>query len=145
MKKVEVNIKISTSPENIIKAFTDPKMLNKWWGVEKCLIEKKIGGLYTIAWNVSENGMQYVSSGIIKNYDPNKELEITNFIYLNPEKPFLGPMSLTVKTKEVNGMTEVYLCQDGYQDGDDWNWYYEAVKTAWPSVMKELKKYLESE
>jgi uncharacterized protein YndB with AHSA1/START domain len=143
MKKVEVNIQIATTPENVIKAFTDPKMLNEWWGVEKCLIEKKVGGLYAVAWNVSENGMQYVSSGIIKKYDPNKELVIINFVYLNPEKPFLGPMSLTINAKEKNGLADVYLCQDGYQEGGDWDWYYEAVKTAWPNVMKGFKKYLE--
>jgi uncharacterized protein YndB with AHSA1/START domain len=143
MKKVEVNIPIATKPENVIKAFTDPKMLSEWWGVEKTLIQKEIGGLYTIAWSVTENGMRYVSSGIIKKYDSNRELEIANFVYLNPEKPFLGPMNLTVRAIEKNGLTNVYLCQDGYQEGNDWDWYYQAVREAWPKVMQELKKYLE--
>ena len=130
-------------PENVIKAFTDPTMLNEWWGVEKSLIHKKNDGLYTIAWSVTEKGMGYVSTGIIKKYDPNYELDIANFVYLMPQKPFLGPMSLTINAVEKNGLTDVHLCQDGYQEGDDWDWYYEAVKEAWPKVMKELKKYLE--
>ena len=144
MKKVEVNIEINTKPEKVIKAFTDLKMLNEWWGVEKSLIEKKIGGLYTIAWGVTEKGMGYVSTGIIRKYDANRELEIDNFAYLNPEKPFLGPMSLTVRAIEKNGVSGVYLCQDGYQEGENWDWYYNAVKDAWPNVMKEFKKYLEN-
>jgi uncharacterized protein YndB with AHSA1/START domain len=41
MKKVEVNIQISTMPEIVIKAFTDPKMLNEWWNLEKTLSKKK--------------------------------------------------------------------------------------------------------
>lgn len=143
MKKVEVDLRIATKPENVIKAFTEPSMLNEWWGVEKALIEKRIGGLYTLAWKVTENGMGYVSTGIINKFDPNKELEISNFIYLNPDKPFLGPMALTVRAAENNGNTDVYLCQDGYQEGDDWDWYYQAVKDAWPMVMQEFKKYLE--
>ena len=143
VKKVEVNIQISTTPENVIKAFTDPAMLKDWWGVEKILIQKKDGGLYTIAWNVGEGGIGFVSSGVINKYDPNSELEIINMVYLNPQKPFLGPMSLTVRANESNGLTNVYLCQDGYQEGDDWDWYYQAVKEAWPKVMQEFKKYLE--
>ena len=143
MKKVEVNLQIATPPEIVIKAFTDPNMLNEWWGVQKCLIQKTVGGIYTIAWNVTDSGMGYVSTGIIKRYDPGKVLEIGDFVYLNPERSFLGPMKLTVSAEEVNGMTDVYLCQDGYRDGNDWDWYYQAVKTAWPEVMTKFKEYLE--
>ena len=145
MKKVEVNISIGTQPENVIRAFTDPRMLHEWWGVQKCLIQKKVGGIYTIAWNVTDNGMGYVSTGIINQYDPTKELDIVDFVYLNPERAFLGPMQLTVNTKVVGSMTDVYLCQSGYQEGEDWDWYYQAVKEAWPQVMKELKHYLETD
>lgn len=143
MKKVEVNLQIETKPETVIKAFTDPVMLNEWWGVEKCLIQKKNGGIYTIAWNVTVNGMGYVSTGIIKRFNPTKELEIVDFVYLNPEKSFLGPMRLTVKAELVNETTHVYLCQDGYQEGKDWDWYYQSVKEVWPKVLREFKTYLE--
>jgi len=144
MKKVEVNTQVRTSPKNVIQAFTDPTMLKEWWGVEKSLIQKKVGGLYTITWKVTENGIGYVSSGIIKKYHPEKELVIGDFVYLNPEKTYLGPMTLTIRAEENNGMSEVYLCQDGYQEGDSWDWYYQAVVEAWPMMMKELKKYLEN-
>lgn len=145
MRKVEVNIQIKTKSKNVIKAFTDQKMLSEWWNVEKALIEKREGGLYTLTWNVTDKGFGYVSSGIIEKYSPENELVIANFVYLNPERPFFGPMKLIVKASERNGMTDLYLCQDGYQKGADWDWYYEAVKNAWPSLMEEFKKYLENQ
>lgn len=52
-------------------------------------------------------------------------------------------MSLTVRAEQQGDLTEVHLCQDGYQYGEDWDWYYEAVKEAWPAVMKSFKAYLE--
>ncbi|HKI79483.1 MAG TPA: SRPBCC family protein [Ignavibacteriaceae bacterium] len=143
MKKVEVTTKIQTTPEQVLNSFTNPEMLKDWWDVERSLIDKRSGGLYTLSWNISEKGIGYVSSGIIRNYVKDKELIIDNLVYLNPEKPFLGPMSLTIKAIKKDNLTEVYLCQDGYQAGKDWNWYYEAVKKAWPQVLQELKKYLE--
>jgi uncharacterized protein YndB with AHSA1/START domain len=100
MKKVEVTISVETSPQNVISAFTDPRKLGKWWQVEKTLIEPKTGGVYTLASAVSEKGMRYVSAGIIKTYLPDHELMVENFVYLNPDKPFLGPMSLTVRATE---------------------------------------------
>ena len=54
MRKVEVKINIRTSPEKVIAAFTNPDMLKASWFVEKTLIEKKSGGVYTLTWNVTE-------------------------------------------------------------------------------------------
>lgn len=143
MRKVELTQYIATSPENVIDAFTDAKMLNGWWGVERTLIDKRIGGLYTLAWGITGNGFGYVSTGIIKDYDPEGLLFIDNFVYLNPEKPFFGPMSLLVQAHKKGSSTELLLRQDGYQNGGEWEWYYDVVKQAWPVVVQNLKNYLE--
>ena len=103
--------------KEIIEAFTDPVMLHAWWDVERTLIEKRIGGLYTLAWGITDKGFGFVSTGMIKNYIPESVLEIDNFIYLNPTISILGPMKLTVYAKEKNRGSELYLCQDGYQSG----------------------------
>ncbi len=145
MKAVTVQIQIHTPPEQVINAFTEPEMLNAWWGVEKSLIQKQAGGLYTLAWQVSEQGMGYISTGIISRYEPARELVIRDLVYLNPAKSFLGPMQLSIQTKERKGVTDVQLCQDGYREGADWNWYYHAVQEAWPQVMQGLKAWLEQE
>lgn len=142
MRKVESTIIINCSAEKITDAFTEPSMLREWWNVERALIEKKNGGIYTLAWNVTDKGFGYVSTGVIKTYRSNF-LEIINFVYLNPEHSILGPMTLTIKTSQKENGTELYLCQDGYQSGSDWDWYYHAVTQAWPAVLKTLKDYLE--
>jgi uncharacterized protein YndB with AHSA1/START domain len=143
MRKVEVTVAINVDPSLVIAAFTEPEMLRDWWNVERVLIEKKAGGVYTLAWGVTSDGMGFVSSGVIKEYKSEALLVIEKFVYLNPGKPFLGPMTLTLKVKPKGEGTELYLCQDGYQSGDDWDWYYDAVKEAWPAAIKTLKNYLE--
>lgn len=143
MKKVEVTIGIDVPSKLVIQAFTDEQMLSAWWSVESALIGKQPGGVYTLTWGISENGFRFVSTGKIKEYDAESKLVIDNFIYLNPERPMLGPMTLTIKTIPKDRGSEVYLCQEGYQSGEDWEWYYEAVKEAWPKMMRVLKNYLE--
>lgn len=144
MRKVEVNLLINATPEKIIDAFVNAERLKEWWHVEQSLIEPKIGGLYTLVWQISDQGFGYVSSGQIVSYDPLSELVIDNFVYLNPTKDLLGPMSLTVRVKPIESGTELYLCQDGYQSEGDWDWYYEAVKQAWPDLLNSFKSYIES-
>jgi uncharacterized protein YndB with AHSA1/START domain len=111
MRKVEVSMEIYTEPERIVQAFADPVMLRDWWGVERALIEKRIGGLYTLAWNITDKGFGFISSGLIKNYQPDSILEIGDFIYLNPGISILGPMALTVRAKAKRDGSELYLCQ----------------------------------
>jgi uncharacterized protein YndB with AHSA1/START domain len=142
-KKVAYSVEIDTLPGKIIQAFTDPVMLKEWWGVERCLIDLSVAGPYALAWKISERGFGYVSTGIIKKYHPNHYLIIDNFVYFNPDRPILGPMKLTITVKEMSEKSKLTICQEGYGEGPDWDWYYNAVKKAWPVAGKNLKKYLE--
>ncbi len=143
MKKVEVTTTIRAHPAAVIAAFTDTEMLRDWWNVECTLIEKKPGGLYTLAWDISEKALGFISTGIIREYQSHGLLIIDNFVYINPAKSFLGPMTLTINAKENGDTTDFYLYQDGYQTGADWDWYYDAVTQPWPTVVQTLKAYLE--
>ena len=68
MRKVEVTTKIHTTPEQVIKAFTEFGMLKNWWGVERALVDTKTGGVYTLTWSIPKKGFGYVSTGIVKSY-----------------------------------------------------------------------------
>lgn len=143
MRKVETQIQIKISPSEVLKAFYDPEMLSDWWGVERHLIDLNPGGVYTLAWQITDNGFGYVSSGVVASYVPEEELIVRDMVYLNPERPILGPMSMKVKVSREGGGTFLHITQDGYQSGEHWDWYYEAVKEAWPQAARNLKSYLE--
>jgi uncharacterized protein YndB with AHSA1/START domain len=144
MRAVETVIGINISPKLFIDAFIDQHQLAEWWGVERALIEPRSGGMYGLAWNISDQGFGYISSGIIHEYEQSCRLRINNLMYFNPEKSILGPMSLIVEAHKRGSFSECYIQQSGYQTGQDWEWYYEAVKSAWPALALVLKDYLES-
>ena len=144
MRLVAASIDIRSKPESVFQAFLRLEHLKKWWGVERSLIEAKAGGLYTLAWNISENGIRYASSGIISELIPGEYLMIKSFVYLNSEKQILGPMELEIDLTPIDGIqTKVGVVQSGYQYGGDWDWYYNAVVEAWPVTLELLKNYLE--
>ena len=144
MREVESSIHINCQPVTVIDAFLDEKDLKGWWGVQRSLVEKKVNGAWTTAWEISPAGIKYISSGIISAYEPHSHLTISNLIYLNPDRQILGPMQLELfSAKNKNGGTDLRLIQSGYQQGGDWDWYYEAVRKAWPLALEWLKKYLE--
>lgn len=143
MKKTEATITINRKPSDVLDAFTEFETLQGWWGVQKALIEKNPGGLYCLGWDITEEGFKYVTSGTINKYEIGSLLEIINYTYFHPNLPILGPMKLSIQVKPENGKSSLTVIQSDYQDGEDWDWYYEAVKVAWPEVLKTLKTFLE--
>lgn len=144
MKKVEVKILVSVSPSEVIDAFTNANKLSSWWNVQKSFIDLHEGGAYVLAWEISETGYKYVTSGVIGAFNQDSLLQIENVVYLSPGREILGPMRIIVNAQRSNNNTIVTICQDGYKEGEDWDWYYQAVKTAWPMVVESLKRYLEN-
>ena len=68
--------------------------------------------------------MKYISTDTNKTFEPRGLLEIENFLYVNPEKPIFGPMSVKIHARLNGKQTSVYLCQDGFQEGVDWDWHF---------------------
>lgn len=143
-KMVCDQINILAQPERVLEAFTNPIDLKNWWGVERSFIELKEGGIYSILWGISESGIKYSSSGIIKSYIPNKILDLEKMIYLNPDRSILAPINMTISvTRNENG-TLLKVKQGPFKtDSKDWVWYHDAVMKGWKMALVNLKNYLE--
>lgn len=142
-RHIESSVHIHASPQKVLNAFVDPVYLKDWWGVERSLIELRSGGMYSLAWEITDRGIGFVSTGVVAEYLPACQLRLEKFLYFNPDRPILGPMELTIMTTPEDSGTVLTVVQSGYQRGKDWDWYYEAVKEAWPAVLSKLKTYLE--
>lgn len=143
MKKVEVDIHISVNPEQVISSFLDQNMLKVWWEVKRSFISPQPNGPYILSWSITTGGFGFVTTAIIDKIDA-MSFQLSNMMYLNPEISILGPMSLEVVATPTPNGSQVYICQSGYQEGGDWDWYYEAVTNAWPIAANSLKRYLEN-
>ena len=145
MRIVESSILIHCKAERVIASFLEEEDLKGWWGVQRCLVDKKVHGSWALAWEISSAGIKYISTGIITTYQPASHLIISNLAYFNPDRQILGPMQLELLAEQTQPHeTKLKLIQSGYQYGGDWDWYYEAVVNAWPVALRVLKNYLES-
>ncbi len=53
-------------------------------------------------------------------------------------------MALTVEVAAADGGSLLTIRQDGYRDGPGWDWYHDAVRSAWPEVAKLVKRFVEA-
>lgn len=144
MKFVESEIRIRSNPERILEALLDPEQLKLWWAVDDAFIQKKDGGLYTLVWMKTEAGMKFISTGKIKLFNFRSHLELEDMMYLNSEKPIIGPCSIRYDVVAKSNYSMLKVKQSGFKKGKDWNWYYKAVTDGWPQALVFLKKYLEA-
>jgi len=143
MRTVEATAQIATTRERAIQAFLQLDALRDWWHVDRGLVAPCEGGIWAFAWERSEHGFKYVITGRITALDPARRLVISDMLYFNPERPVLGPMSLTVEAVPFENGCRLTVRQEVTGEGGDWDWYYKVLNWAWPEVLKELKEYLE--
>ncbi|MDA2912840.1 SRPBCC domain-containing protein [Acidobacteriia bacterium AH_259_A11_L15] len=144
-RKVTRSVHIQASPERVLRAFLDVEQMKQWWGATRGLVEERRGGVWTLAWGEPGQGYKYVVAAVVKSILPGKRLRLEPLVYFNAERAVLGPMRLSISVRERGGKTRVSVRQDGYGEGPDWDWYYQAVVQGWKDTLANLKEYLESQ
>ena len=139
-------IRINAKPEEIIAALIDSDKLKEWWGVDSALIEKKDGGIYTITWMRTTEGVKFVSSGRIRLYNRLSHLYLEDMIYINSERQvILGPFTIKYDVEKRSEYCILKVNQNGIAKDRDLDWYYNAVVDGWPQALMMLKIYIEKE
>lgn len=141
--KVGISVAINAAPAEVLHGFFDAQALAHWWAVARCLIEPRPNGIWALAWRPSENGYQYITSGIIREFDFPRQVIIDSLVYFNPEFSILGPMRLGLRCDGDEKQSTLSVVQTGYGTGLDWERYYHAVADGWTDALTALKNYLE--
>lgn len=142
---VESDIRIHSNAEEILKALVDQEKLSDWWGVADSFIEQKDGGLYTLTWMKSYAGIKFISTGRIRLFDKRSHLHLEDVLYLNYERPIIGPFKILYDVEKFNGYSILKVRQTGFQKGPEHNLYIKAVQEGWPQALVMLKTYLEKQ
>lgn len=140
---IQSEIRINAAKEEILNAFLDPLHLANWWGVNKAYVEKKDGGLYTLAWMPTGQGYKFVSTGQINTYSKRSHLHLEKMLYLNYERPILGPFTIQYNVEERDGYNILSVKQNGFSKEPHNEWLYENSKDGWAQALILVKNYLE--
>ena len=130
---IQKTINIKTSAENVFKAITDEKELQKWW-VDVPKLEQKVGGTLEFKF-LKENSKRlqkdYVVKGKVLEIIPNKKLVYT----WNPvDEPELAGSVVTWSLQEDSDQTKVSVVHSGLDNCKN----YDLLLESWSYFISRL-------
>ena len=136
----ETSISVDTTPAQVWKALTTPKLIKKYLMGTDVSSDWKEGS--TITYTGEYEGKKYHDKGIIKKIEPEKILQSTYWSSMSgkADKPENYNL-VTYKITKKDGKTVITLSQDNNSTEKE----KEHSTKNWKMVLKKLKEVVESE
>jgi uncharacterized protein YndB with AHSA1/START domain len=130
-RRIESEIRISATPEEVWNAWTDPASISRWF-TDDARGKAVSGG--TMVW---------VFRGFGEMPYPVAVAEPPERLVLSGEIPGRGPFALEILIEQAGGVTTVRLVNSGFREGADFEEEYEGVRSGWDASLALLRHYLE--
>lgn len=142
-RTVEASIEIAGSPSAAIDAFLTDEGLSGWWAVSRSLVERRVGGVWSISWDDwGEEKTQHAWTGVIETLTPTRVV-IGHLVMNEPNRPLFGPLTLEIRATPSGEGSRVTVYHGGYRRGDDWDWMHDTVIAGWDHVLGDLRAWFE--
>jgi uncharacterized protein YndB with AHSA1/START domain len=130
-RRIETEIRIAATPEEVWEAWTDPASISRWF-TDDARGEAVPGG--TLVW---------VFRGFGEMPYPVAVAEPPGRLVLAGEIAGRGPFALEILIEQAGGATTVRLVNSGFREGADFEEEYEGVRSGWDASLALLRHYLE--
>ena len=130
-RRIETEIRIAATPEEVWQAWTDPASISRWF-TDDARGKAVPGG--TLVW---------VFRGFGEMPYPVAVAEPPGRLVLAGEIAGRGPFALEILIEQVGGVTTVRLVNSGFREGADFEEEYEGVRSGWDASLALLRHYLE--
>jgi uncharacterized protein YndB with AHSA1/START domain len=143
------SILITAAPTRVLGAFFDPLALAAWWHATRSVTAPRVLGVYAVEWEPTAEAddllgrLGGVFYGVVTEYQPGRELLVSEAWWLPPDTDPVGPMSLEVSCAMDGPACRLRVRQSGFEDSARWRRYYSVIERGWQLSMGALKEYVE--
>ena len=142
-RTVETIRTIAASPSRVTEAFMAHDDLRGWWKVSRSLVERRVGGVWAIAWDhYGEAATHHAWTGMVRDLDDGRIVVAPLVQNEGHERPLFGPFALEIVAAAEAGGSRLTVRHHGYQHGEHWDWLHDAVVRGWREVLDELASWL---
>jgi len=143
------SILITAAPTRVLAAFFDPAALAVWWQTARSVTTPRPLGVYAVEWEPTPEADELLGRlggvfyGTVTDYQPGRELLVSEAWWLPPDTNPIGPMSLLVNCTMDGPACRLRVRQTGFDESPRWRRYYSVIERGWKLSMVALKEYVE--
>ena len=143
------SILITAAPTRVLAAFFDPVALAAWWQAARSVTTPRPLGVYAVEWEPTPEADELLGRlggvfyGTVTDYQPGRELLVSEAWWLPPDTNPIGPMSLLVNCTMDGPACRLRVRQTGFDESPRWRRYYSVIERGWKLSMVALKEYVE--
>jgi uncharacterized protein YndB with AHSA1/START domain len=132
------------TPEEIFKLLYTPSAIRQWWSASRVIVLPEPNGVWAAAWGENEDEPDYITTAIIREFEPPVRMVLTNYRYFARGRrlPFeVHFITEFLVTAHENG-TVLRVTQDGFPAGPEGDGFYAECQSGWKNTFAGIRKYL---
>jgi len=138
-------IELPAPPEPVFALLHTPSAIRGWWGAARAVVIPRPGGTWAAAWGDSEDQPDYVTSAVLRVFEPPRRLVFTDFQYLARTGPLPFQADLTTEfiVEPRAGGSCLRVVQDGFPTDPAADAFFAACEVGWRNTFEGIRRYLQ--
>lgn len=136
---ITMRVQFTDSPARVMEHFLDHRLLLRWWGVTTCLVERRHGGLWWLAWE-TRFGVHHALTGVIGAYTAARSLCVEKLVCFNSVLGPYGPTELAIAVVPNQEGTELVLEHSGFRADARSREFRQRMDGSWRATLRKLRK-----
>ena len=143
-RKHQVSREFEQSASTLFAALITPSQIRGWWSVSRAIVIPKTGGIWCATWGDDEDAPDYISSAMIKVFEPDCRLVLGDYQYASPEGglPFEADFETTFEVEPLGQGSRLTVTQAGFPADPIADEYYAGCETGWQRSLDGLEAFL---
>ncbi len=140
-------IELAAAPERVFTALVTPSAIRDWWAAARVVVVPREGGIWAAAWGAEEDRPDYVTTAVMRVFDPPRRLTFGDYDYWarSGPLPFEAEFTTTFEVMPARHGVRLRVTQSGFPTDPAADEFYDACERGWRDTLEGLRRHLEGE
>lgn len=134
-----------TTPERLFALLHTPSAIRRWWGAARAVVIAEPGGVWAAAWGESEDDPDYVTTAVMRVFEPPRRLVFADYRYRarSGPLPFAADFVTSFEVFPDPAGAILRVTQDGFPAAAEADDFYSGCDRGWRDTFAGIRRFLE--
>lgn len=131
------------SAEKMFEILYRPSAICSWWNASRAIVLPETNGVWTATWGENEDEPDYITSFLIKEFEPPRRILLADAKYFAKEGklPFEAEITAEFIVEPTENGCILKAIQDGFPTDSIADEHYKNCEIGWKNTFNGIRKY----